>query len=211
MSRSWRTARGGSGIMPFGTFADPPPLPAAAVDLRGHRRGKAHRILHSRLLALAEVHVAIQVEQDPEVGGQRLFESLGHELAVPGGKGPVDAPEAVAGGVVANTACLRRIVGPGAKAGRVADLLGAWCEQVWDRADTWIDKDGGALRELLLPVEQAERLAHAQRGRAESHPAPPAVHAACFPPDNLAADRDHPAGLVIRNLAEVADLDPCTS
>src|SRR6266851_6600944 len=51
-------------------------LASAAVHLRGHRCSEADRVLDGRLLVLAEMHGAVQVEEDPEVGRQRLLESL---------------------------------------------------------------------------------------------------------------------------------------
>src|SRR6058998_1385824 len=63
---------------------DQPDLAAAAVYLRGHRGGEANGVLDRRLLAVAEVHTAVEVEEDPEVGGQRQLEGLGHQPLVLG-------------------------------------------------------------------------------------------------------------------------------
>src|SRR5216684_7947970 len=100
---------------PLRIVRDEPDLPASAVDLRRLRRGEAHRVLDRRFLAFARMHVAVEVEEDPEVGRQRLLEGLRHEPAVAGGKRPVDAAEAVAGRVIADASGLRRVVGPGAE------------------------------------------------------------------------------------------------
>src|SRR5438477_420695 len=77
-------------------------LAAAAVNLRRHGRGQADRVLDRRLLALAEMHLAVQVEEDPDVGRERLLEGLRHQPAVMRGERPVDAAEAVPGRVVAH-------------------------------------------------------------------------------------------------------------
>ena len=98
-------------------------LAAAAVHLRSHRGGEADRVLDGGVLTVTKVHSAVEVEQDPQVGGQRLLEGLGHQSLVLGRQRPVDAAEAVAGGVVAHASCLGRVVGPGAKRLRAADLL----------------------------------------------------------------------------------------
>src|SRR5579864_6170744 len=52
-------------------------LAAPAVHLRRERRRETHTVLQRRLLVLTEVDRAVEVEQDPEVGRQRLLESLG--------------------------------------------------------------------------------------------------------------------------------------
>src|SRR5450759_2081388 len=146
---------------PLGIVRDQSDLPALTVDLRRHRGRQAHCILDRRFLAFTEVHAAVEVQQDPEVGRQRLFESLRHEPAVPSRERPMDAAEAVSCRVVADAAGLRRVVGPGAEAGRVAHLLRAWREQVGDGPDPWINEDRRALGQLEFLVEETERLAHA--------------------------------------------------
>src|SRR5438270_2935315 len=54
---------------------DEPHLTAATRHLRGDGGGEAHRVFDGGLLALADVHLAVEVEKDPDVGGQRLLES----------------------------------------------------------------------------------------------------------------------------------------
>src|SRR5437660_552905 len=110
---------------PSGIVGDQAHLPAATVDLRRHGSGQAHRIFDGRLLTLAAVDVAVQVEQDPEVGGQRLLEGLRHQAGVTRRQWPVDAAEAVTGDVVTHAARVGRTVGPRYQALRAADLLGA--------------------------------------------------------------------------------------
>ena len=183
-------------------------LAAPAVHLGRHRGCQAHRILDGRVLSLAEVDVAVEIEQDPEVGRQRLLEGFRHETAVARGQRPVDAPEAVPSGVVAHAAGLRWVVGPRPEALRAADLLGARGHEIGDRPHTGIHQHRGALRQLQLLLEEAERLSQAQRGRPERHPAAAAVDAARLPAHQLSADRDDAPGLVVGDLAQVADLDP---
>src|SRR5712691_4116515 len=108
------------------------------------------------------MHAAIEVQEDPEVGGERLLESLRHEAAVPGRQRPVDPAKAVTGRVIANTAGLRRVVRPGAEARRAADLLSARSEQVGDRPYARIHEDGVALGQLERLFEEPKRFAHAQ-------------------------------------------------
>src|SRR5438445_1007518 len=187
---------------------DEPDLAAAAVHLRRHRGGEADRILDRGFLVLAEVHGAVEVEEDPEVGGKRLLERLGHEPLVLGRKAPVDAAEAIARVVVAHAACFGRVVRPGAEGGGAAHLLSARRHQVRHGTDARVDEYRGPLRELQLALEEAERLAHAQRGRPKSEPSAAPVDAARFPTHELTAQRDDASGLVVVDLAEVADLDP---
>src|SRR5436309_2754603 len=110
-------------------------LAAATRHLCGHRGGEAHRIFDGRLLALADVHLAIEVEKDPDVGGQWLLESLRHEPVVVSRKRPVDAAEAVACHVVAHPAGLRRVVGPRTGRRRRTEVLRAGGHQVRDGTD----------------------------------------------------------------------------
>src|SRR5437773_5788677 len=110
-------------------------LAAATRHLCGHRGGEAHRIFDGRLLALADVHLAIEVEKDPDVGGQWLLESLRHEPVVVSRKRPVDAAEAVACHVVAHPAGLRRVVGPRTGRWRRTEVLRAGGHQVRDGTD----------------------------------------------------------------------------
>src|SRR3989442_364168 len=107
-----------------------------------------------------------------------------------------------------DAARLRRVVSPRAERLRAPHLLRARSHQVGHRPHARIDEDRRALRELQLAVEQAERFPYTQRCRTERHPATPAIHAPRPPPDGLAAERDDTAGLVVSDLAEVADLDP---
>jgi len=99
----------------FCIVRDEPNLPAAAMNLRCHRCGQADAVLQRRLLALAEVDVLVEVEQDPEVSCQRLLERLGHQPAVARRERPMDAAEAVAGRVIADSTGLGWVVSPGAQ------------------------------------------------------------------------------------------------
>src|SRR5450759_1882429 len=96
-----------------GIVRDQAHLAAATVDLRCHRSGQADRVLDGRIFPFTEMHVPVEVQEDPQVGGQGLLECLRHEPAVLGGERPVNAAEAVARGVVANPTGLRRVVRPG--------------------------------------------------------------------------------------------------
>src|SRR5205823_4260815 len=175
---------------------------------RRHGRGQAARVLVRRLIAVAEMHLAVQVEEDPDVGRTRLLEGLRHQSAVMRGERPVDAAEAVPGRVVAHAAGLGWVVGPGAEARRRANLLRAGGQQVWDRPHAWIDEHGRPFAQPRLAAEQAERLLHPQGCRSERHPATPAINAAGLPGDAVAAYREHTAGLVVGDLTEVANLQP---
>ena len=56
---------------------------AHAINNRtGRAFGFGYVDFESRILAFAEVHVPIQVQEDPEVGRQRLLEGLRHQPAV---------------------------------------------------------------------------------------------------------------------------------
>src|SRR6266576_308824 len=167
--------------------ADEADLAATAVHLGGHRGGEADRVLDGRLLPLAEMDAAVKVEQDPQVGRQGLLESLRHQALVLRRERPVDAAEAVARVVVAHTAGLRRVVCPGAECLRGADLLRAGRQEVGDRPDARVDED---------------------RGRAQRHPTAAAVDAPGLPPHHILAEGDHAPRLIVRDLAQIAYLDP---
>ena len=79
---------------------DQPDLAAARVHLRGDGGRKAYRVLLGRLGPLTPVRAAVEVEDDPDVRGQRLLERLAHECLVARRKPPVDTVEGVARAVI---------------------------------------------------------------------------------------------------------------
>ena len=88
-----RQVRGPAGVH---RHADGPVL----VDgLVGDRGGRPDRGLGRGLLAAARLDAALEVEDDPGVGGLLEVELLDLDLAVPGRRLPVDAVHAVARGV----------------------------------------------------------------------------------------------------------------
>src|SRR5438445_3786191 len=183
-------------------------LAAATVHLRGHRRSQAHRVLDRRLLPVTEMHAAVEVQEDPEVRGQRLLERLRHQALVLRRQRPVDAPEVIPCDVVPYAARFRRVVGPRTERLRGTDLLRAGSHQVRHWPHARIDQNRRALRDLELAVEQAKGFADTQRGRPQRHPAPPSIDATRPPLHDFAAERDDAPGLIVGDLAEVTDLDP---
>src|SRR5207249_11542738 len=99
--------------------------------------------------------------------------------------------------VLADAARLRRVVGPVAGALGRAGVLGGRHEELRELAHPGVDQDLVLLVLADLVLEEPERLADANAGRAEGHPAPLPVDAARAPGGPLAGQRDHPPGMVV--------------
>src|SRR2546430_4240820 len=125
----------------------------------------------------------------PDVGGQRLLESLRHEPFVVSRKRPVDAAEAVPCHIVPHPAGLRRVVGPRAGRRRRTKMLRAGGHQVRDGTDARVHEDSGPLLEATLLAEEAEWLDHTHGSPTEGHPAATAGGASRAPSGRLAGGR----------------------
>ena len=216
----------------------PPPVgdeahrPSPRQEVLGQRGRRGHRILlgagdELQLLPLlpqhrwpspfhlgnpgrGHVHGAVHVQEEPHVGGGVELEFLDHQLARAGRGTPVDAVEAVAGGVVAHAGHVGGDVVGAAAHGLAAGQVAHRRRKGRDVHGGRIDDDGGGGRQVALQVEEAQRVAAAEGHGAQAE-APPLLAVGAYHPAlplPAAEGVEHAAGEMPRQRGVIAHLQP---
>ena len=165
--------------------------------------------LDRRLVAAAALDRPLEVEEDPGVGGLLELELLDLDLAVAGGRLPVDPVEAVARRVRPDGGRERR--GLERPLGRRVAALDARRRQPpqRQRLDPRVDDDRDALPDRRRRLEEAERVAGPDLERLDPEVAAPDERRPDEPrPLGPRAEGDRPAGQPAGQRRRVVDLEP---
>ena len=172
-------------------------------------RRDADADLDRGVVAGARLDGALEVEEDPDVGGLLEVELLDLDLAGPRGRRPVDPVEGVAGRVRADRRRQRRRLQR--PHGRRAAALEADRLQppARDRLEARVDDERQAVAHGRARLEEAERVAGPDLERVDPEVAAPAERDLGDPrPLAVRPERDRPAGEGHRQGRRVVDLEP---